>query len=307
MLQLLSCMVTLMKKNFMKQPDGFVEKGKESKVCLLKRSLYGLKQSPRQWNLRFDEYVSKHGFSRSQFDACVYIKVISSTIVIYMLLYVDDILIACKSKQEIVKLKTILKQEFEMKDLGRARKILGMEITRDRKNRILTLTQSSYLQKVLDRFGMNDAKSVNTPLAHHFKLSLDQCPSSAEEEKYMEKVPYASAVGSLMYSMVCTRPDLAYSVSMVSRYMANPGKEHWSALKWILRYVKGSITKGLVFDGLKDECRDSQVLKGYVDADYAGCLDTRKSLSGYVFVLFGIAISWKACLQKVVALSTTEA
>ena len=213
-----------------------------------------------------------------------------------MLLYVDDILIACKSKQEIVKLKTILKQEFEMKDLGYVRKILGMEITRDRKNRILTLTQAGYLKKVLDRFGMNDAKSVNTSLAHHFKLSLDQCPNSAVEERYMEKVPYASAVGSLMYSMVCTTPDLAYSVSMVSSYMANPGKEHWSALKWILRYIKGSITKGLVFDGLKAECEDSQVLKGYVDADYAGCLDTRKSLSGYVFVLFGTAIQGLSCI-----------
>ena len=161
-----------------------------------------------------------------------------------------------------MKLKSILKQEFEIKDLGNASKILGMEITRDRKSRILTLSQAGYLKKVLDRFGMSDAKPITTPLAHHFKLSLDQCPNSEEEERYMANVSYDSVVGSLMYSMVYTRPDLAYNVSMVSRYMSHPRKEHWFALKWILRYIKGSITKGLVFDGLKVDSVDSQVLSG---------------------------------------------
>ncbi|XP_073046052.1 secreted RxLR effector protein 161-like [Primulina eburnea] len=120
----------------------------------------------------------------------------------------------------------------------------------------------------------------------------------------MKRVPYASAVGSLMYLMICTRPDLAYSVSMVSRFMAHPGKEHWMALKWILRYIKGTMYKGLRYRG---DTVDGNVIKGYVDSDYAGSIDTRKSLTGYVFTLNDTAISWKATLQPVVALSSTEA
>ena len=111
-----------------------------------------------------------------------------------------------------------------MKDLGAAKQILGMRITRDRKNRKLTLSQNEYIQKVLKRFNMHNAKPVSTPFASHFKLSKEMCPKTQEDMDYMSKVPYASAVGSLMYAMVCTRPDIAHAVGVVSRYMKNPGK-----------------------------------------------------------------------------------
>ena len=117
-----------------------------------------------------------------------------------------------------------------MKDLGAAKKILGMEITRDRKSGLLFFSQHNYINKVLQCFNMHDAKPVSTPIAPHFKLLAAQCPSSDEDVEYMSNVTYSSAVGSLMYAMVCSRPDLSYAMSLVSRYMSNPGKEHWEAI-----------------------------------------------------------------------------
>jgi len=124
------------------------------------------------------------------------------------------------------KLKTQLSNEFEMKELGAAKKILGMEIRRDRQAGKLFLSQQRYIEKVLDRFNMNDYKPGSTPLAAHFKLSSDLCPYTKEDMEYMSHVPYANVIASLMYAMICIRPDLAYVVSMVSRYMHNPGKKH---------------------------------------------------------------------------------
>ena len=144
-------------------------------------------------------------------------------------------LIASKNRDEIERLKKQLASEFEMKDLGDAQRILGMEIRRDKKNGSVWLTQKSYLKKVLERFDMDDkTKPVCTPLAPHFKLSSSSCPRSQEERDYMAHVPYASVVGSLMSTMVCTRPDISQAVSMISRYMHNPGKNQWLAVKWIL-------------------------------------------------------------------------
>ena len=123
----------------------------------------------------------------------------------------------------------------------------------------------------------------------------------------MERIPYANLVGSIMYAMVCTRPDLSYSVSIVSRFMVDPCKEHWHALKCALRYIKGTIGKGLVFGSSKGVWSNEGVITGFVDSDFAGCLDSRKSLTGYVLTTFGTTITWRASLQKVVALSSTEA
>jgi hypothetical protein len=188
-----------------------------------------------------------------------------------------------------------------MKDLGAAKKILGMEITRDRKSSVLFLSQQNYIQKVLHRFNMHDAKSVSTPIASHFKLSALQCPSTDEDIEYMSRVPYSSAVGSLMYAMVCSRPDLSYAMSLVSRYLADPGKEHWRAVQWIFRYLRGTSKACLKFG------KTGEGLVGYVDSDFAADLDKRRSLTGYVFTVGGCAVSWKATLQSVVAQSTTEA
>ena len=166
------------------------------------------------------------GYSRCEYDCCVYVKCLDDSSFIFLLLYVDDMLIAAKNWHDVMELKALLGKEFDMKDLGDTKKILGMEIHRDRGSRKLWLSQQSYVEKVLDKFGMSSAKRVSTPLANHFKLSLDQCPKLDREIEDMAKVPYASAVGCLMYAMVCTRPDLAQAVSQVSKFMSKPGKQH---------------------------------------------------------------------------------
>ncbi|CAM8944240.1 unnamed protein product [Rhodiola kirilowii] len=294
----------------MRQPDGFVIGNKEEKVCLLKKSLYGLKQSPRQWYRRFDEFMIKQGYLRSAYDWCIYVsKDEDHNERVYLLLYVDDMLIASRNFNQIKRLKEQLNSSFEMKDLGPARKILGMQILRNMEQGTLFLNQQGYIEKVLTKFGMGNAKSVLTPIAQHFRLHKDQSPQFEKDISYMQEVPYSSAVGSLMYAMVCTRPDLAHSVSLVSRFMANPGKDHWAAVKWILRYLRGSTGIGLKYGGADQGGaeKEADMIMGYCDSDYAASIDTWKSQSGIVFTVFGTAVSWKATLQPVVALSTTEA
>ena len=160
-----------------------------------------------------------------------------------------------------------------------------MRIIGDKTNGTLKLSQSEYVKKVLSRFNMNEAKPVSTHLGSHFKLSKEQSLKTEEERDHMSKVPYASAIGSLMYAMVCTRPDIAHAVGVMSRFMSRPGKQHWEAVKWILRYLKGSSDTCLYFTGA------SLKLQGYVDADFAGDIDSRKSTNGFVFTLGGTVIS----------------
>ena len=150
---------------------------------------------------------------------------------------------------------------------------------------------------------MHQCKSVSTPLGHHTKLFVIQALETAEERPKMNQTPYASGVGSIMYGMVCSRPDLAHVVSMISRFMEDPGSAHWEALKWTLRYLNGSLQAGLRYKKIAHK----EAIIGYVDADFVGNVDTRKSLTGYVFTLYGTAISWKASQQSVVSLSTIEA
>ena len=146
---------------------------------------------------------------------------------IYLLLYVDDMLVATKNKLDIARLKELLNSEFDMKDLGPAKKILGMEIYRDRARGKLFLTQKSYIEKILSRFGIEKSKPISTPTSVSCKLFLSMSPQTEEKLAYMSRVPYVNAVGCLMYAMVCTRPDIAHAVSVVSRFMARPGREHW--------------------------------------------------------------------------------
>uniref|UniRef100_A0A3Q7IIL0 Reverse transcriptase Ty1/copia-type domain-containing protein n=1 Tax=Solanum lycopersicum TaxID=4081 RepID=A0A3Q7IIL0_SOLLC len=141
-----------------------------------------------------------------------------------------------------------------MKDLGPASQILGMQIVRDRKAKKLVLSQEKYIQKVLRRFSMDKAKVVSTPLAMHFKLSTKQCPSSDDEKEDMKKVPYASAVGSLIYAMVCTRPDIAHVVGVVSRFLSNTGREHWNVVKWVMRYLCGTSRGAVSWQSRLQKC-----------------------------------------------------
>ncbi|KAE8707655.1 ZNF511 protein [Hibiscus syriacus] len=179
-----------------------------------------------------------------------------------------------------------------------------MEISRDKKLGRLCFPQKEYLRKVLKSFGMNEkSKLVSTPLAPHFKLGASMSPKDDAEWEYMSKVPYTSVIGSLMYAMMCTRPDISQAIGVVSRYMHDPGKEHWQAVKWILRYILNTVDVGLVF---QQDKQDDQCVVGYYDSDYAGDLDKRRSTTGYVFTFAKAPVSWKSTLQSTVALSTTE-
>jgi len=231
----------------MKQPEGFVVPGEENPVRRLKKSLYGLKHAPQQGYKWFDAFKIEQGYIRCHYDNCIYFQQFGGSFV-YLLLYVDDMLIASKDKSLINKLKCQLSDEFEMKDLGATKKILGLEIHRDRKAGKLYLSQRKYLEKILDRLNMSNCKSVSTPLAAHFKLSFESYPKTKQDLEKMSHVPYSIAVDSLMYAMACTRPDLSYAVSVVSRFMHNPGNDHLDDVKWILRYVRCSRNKCLVFD-----------------------------------------------------------
>jgi len=210
-------------------------------------------------------------------------------------------LVAGSNMHEINVLKRKLANSFAMKDLDAAQQILGMRITRYRKNQKLTLSQNEYIEKVLKQFNMQNAKPVSIPLASHFKLSKEVCPKTQKEMAYMFKVPYASAVGSLMYAMVYMRPDIAHAVRVLSRDMNNPGKEHWMAVKWILRYLRGTTNQALCLGG------SNISLQGYVDADMAGDRDNKRSTIGYVFTVGGTAVIWVSKLQSVVSFSTMEA
>ncbi|GJZ78949.1 retrovirus-related pol polyprotein from transposon TNT 1-94, partial [Tanacetum coccineum] len=189
---------------------------------------------------------------------------------IYLLLYVDDMLIACKSKAEIGSTKSLLKKEFDMKEPGEAKKILGMEIIRDRSLKILRVSQPGYVSNILNNFRIDNGKSLKMPLGGYFKLSLKDCPDRDCDVERMGKVPYANSIRSLMYLMVCMRPDIAYVVYGIDR--------------------------GNHVD-----------VTSFVDSDYAKDSDKGRSITGYTFLVQGCVVTWKATLQHVVALSTIEA
>jgi hypothetical protein len=192
-----------------------------------------------------------------------------------------------------------------MKDLGAANFILGMEMKRDRANKKLWLNQRKYVEMILQRFNMHGSKPVKVPIPRGVKLFVDQCPKTQEEEEGMSHVLYASAVGSLMYAMVFTRLDIAHEVGVLSRYMSKLGKENWTTVKRVFRYLHGTTNYGLCYQGRSglDKVVD---INGFVDADWVGDMDHRRSTSGYVFNLFGEAINWMSKRQAVVALSTIE-
>lgn len=240
-------------------------------VCKLNKSLYGLKHSARDWYQKFHKFMLSQGYRRSEIDHCLYTKKSKDGSLLILILYVDDMLIAGRQLAEISALKSKMAKVFDMKDKGEASHMLGLRIRRDREKRLIYLSQEEYIDKVLQRFNMEKGKALLTPLPSYVKLSKQDCPESDAEKAEMDKVPYASAVGSLMYAMIATHPDIAFAVGVVSRYMSNPGKKHWEAVKGILRYLKE--TKHMCI------CYGSQELsvKGYTDSDYAGDLDKRRS------------------------------
>ena len=279
---------------YMEQPEGFKTKGKENHVCRLVKALYGLKQASRQWYKKMDEFLTcSLGLCRNIADECLYTGSSAGALVI-IALYVDDLLIACSDQEKLLEIKAELSKRFRMKDLNEARQCLGFEIHRDVQRGTLHLSQTKYANKVLCRFGMEQSKGVTTPMETGIDLN--------EKSEPALDIPYRQAIGSLMYLMVGTRPDIAFGISKLAKFVESPTLIHWNCVKRVLRYIKSTSARGICFDSKKD----LEPL-GFVDSDYAGDVTTRKSTSGYLFTMVGGAVSWCSRQQEVVALSSTEA
>lgn len=280
---------------YMKQPKGFVTEGKEHLVCKLKKSIYGLKQSPRCWNTALDSHLKEMGFTQSTSDPCIYMN--AGGDVTYIGVYVDDIILAGRSEDRIKEVKSALSRKFDIKDMGKLHHFLGMTVVQDEAQGYVWIGQPAHTENLLKKFGMQDCKPVGTPADISTKLV-----KATEQEKCIDQQLYQSAVGSLMYLSVSTRPDIAYAVGNLARFSSKPTKDHWTALKRVLRYLKGTVKHGILYSQ-----KGSTDSVGFSDADWAGDINDRKSTSGYLFQISGGAVTWKSKKQSCVALSTAEA
>ena len=279
---------------YMKQPKGFVQEGQEHLVCKLKRSIYGLKQSSRCWNSTLDSYLKQMGFVQTESDPCIY-RNSGGDVLIGV--YVDDMVFAGKNEKQLEEVKKTLAKRFDIKDMGKLHHFLGMKIVQNDQTGEVWMGQPLYTENLLQKFGMENAKPVSTPVDSNSKLV-----KATEDEDRIDQQLYQSAVGSLLFLSVGTRPDIAYAVSNVAKFSSQPTKKHWSAVKRIMRYLKGTVNFGLHYSKESPE-----KCVGYSDADWGGDLDDRKSTSGYLFQISGGPVSWRSKKQTSVALSTAEA
>ena len=279
----------LEKTTYMRIPDG-LEVNDKNAVLKLNKAIYGLKQSGRCWNRKFDDFLKNLGFLQSSADKCVYIATIDNK-KIYLALYVDDGLILAPDTNVLNKITDSLKLEFHI-TTSDLKYFVGMEIVRQPKS--IHIHQKNYIFKLLQKFNMVDANVVTTLADPNVRLKK---PANGEKQC---NPPYREA-GSLLFLSIVSRPDIAYAVSVVSRYLDNYDNSHWTAVKRIFRYLKGTDNFGIVYSN------QPNALIGYSDSDHAGDVDTRRSTTGYAFILSGGCITWASKRQSTVSLSTTEA
>lgn len=280
---------------FIKQPPGFEIKKQEMKVYKLRKALYGLKQAPRAWNKKIDGFLCQIGFAKCISEHGMYVKHSTDKGTLLVCLYVDDLLVTGSNEDAIAKFKSSMLNEFEMTDLGELSYFLGIEFKRTKDG--IVMHQSKYASDILQKFNMKDCNSAKTPSETGMRLEKDGI------EKEVNATMYRGIVGSLRY-LCSTRPDLAFSVGLISRYMEKPRMSHLLAAKRIMRYVKGTLNWGILFPTQK--VNKMERLIGYSDADWCGDKDDRKSTAGYCFFLGKAPISWCSKKESVVALSTCE-
>jgi hypothetical protein len=284
----------LKEEAYVAQPPGFIVKGAEGKVLRLKKALHGLKQAPRAWNAKLDATMLALGFQRSNSEHGFYTRSRRESRLIVGV-YVDDLIITGYGNDDIMAFKAEMKKVFRMSDLGLLSYYLGIEVHQDDTG--ITLCQSAYADKLLEHNGMKDCNPALSPMEARLKLSkVSNTPATDATE-------YRRIIGALRY-LIHTRPDLAFSVGYLSRFMEKPHEEHVVAVKRVLRYVAGTRSHGLLY------ARDKNCalkLTGYSYADMAGDIDTRKSTSGVIFLLGNSPVTWQSAKQKVVALSSCEA
>ncbi|GJU45860.1 retrotransposon protein, putative, ty1-copia subclass [Tanacetum coccineum] len=264
---------------YMEQPEGFVNPKYPNRVCKLKRSIYGLKQASRQWNKRFNDKIKKFNSTQNRDELCVYLKASGSNVT-FLILYVDDILIMGNNIPNVTSCKILPWKMFCYERF------------------------SAYIEKILKRFHIENPKRGTIPMQEKLRLSKSQGASTPAELKRMQNVPYASAVGSILYAMRCARPDVAFSQNITSRFQNNLGDLHWTTVKNILKYLRNYKDMFLVYGAdIKRELRVSC----YTDVGYLTDADDLKSQTGYVFVLNGGAVDWKSIKQSIFVTSSAEA
>jgi len=281
-------------------PIGFNGELPAGQALRLLKAMYGLKQAPRTWHIRLDQELSKIGLHASKADAGLYtVNSNDNAGNTYVLVYVDDLLITAPEYKVVASVKSQLQSTFDARDLGEAELFLGITITRDRQKKTIKLHQGRLITQMLGSYGLGSANPRATPFSAGLQLSADEGVLLTPEQATV----YRELVGKLLYLSNCTRPDIAYAAGVLARYMANPTAAHWTAAKTVARYIAGTSDTGLVYKG----GNKTLIMEGYCDADYAGDPDTRRSTTGYVFIMGGAAISWSSKRQPVVTASTMEA
>jgi hypothetical protein len=282
----------LQEEIYIEQPRGFEVRGQEEKVYLLKKALYGLKQAPRAWYSRIDDHLHKLGFVKSLSEATLYVKGADANLIIVSV-YVDDLLVTGSNKTQIEEFKAEMFDVFEMTDLGLMSYFLGMEVKQS--NDGIFICQHKYAKEIVKKFHMESCKSTSTPMNLKEKFSKNDGTNKADEGQYR------NLIGCVMY-LTATRSDIAFSVSLLSRFMHCASELHLQAAKRIVRYVKGTISYGIKYSHLQNF-----MLHGYSDSDWAGSVDDMKSTSGYCFSFGSGMFSWCSRKQDNVAQSTVEA
>ncbi|CAM8962917.1 unnamed protein product [Rhodiola kirilowii] len=283
-----------------KMPEASSSKPRERYSVKLERSLYGLKQSGRMWYNRLNEYLSQKGYVNDPLCPCIFIKKTTSGCVIIDV-YVDDLNII-GTNEEIHEVISYLKREFEMKDLGRTKYCLGLQIEHLQSG--ILAHQSNYTRKIIKRFNMDICNPLSTPMViRSLDVNKDPFrPCEDSEEILGSEVPYFSAIEALMYLTNCTRPDISFAVNLLARFSSAPTKRHWSGIKHVFRYLQGTIDLGLFYPN-----NAKPVLIGYADAGYLSDPHKGKSQTGYVITCGGTAISWRSQKQTVVPTSSNHA
>lgn len=282
---------------YMNQPPGFNFED-QRKVCLLKKSIYGLKQAARTWYEKVNEALIDGGFTQGKADPCLYTKKIGNDWC-YVLIYVDDVLVVCRTRDQVEAIRKLLASKFEIMDLGEIKHYLGIEVTRDEHGNF-ELRQSEYIDQVAKMFGLEEAKEAKTPM----EIGYYKSPSETSR-KLVNNKDYQKLLGCLLYISINTRPDITASVNILAQKTSSPSQEDWEQLKRVVRYLKG--TSELKLKLSDNGGVNGEELFGYSDANWAEDKETRKSNSGYVFFLNGGVISWSCRKQTCVSLSSTEA
>jgi len=278
---------------YMRQPEGY---GDESgHVCLLVKTLYGLKQAGREWNRELDNKLRRRGYARLRSDPCVYIWRTGEDFAI-ITVWVDDLLIFATTIRLRDKARADINQEWEATDLGEPTKIVGIEIsyTLD----AITICQSKYVESILRKEKMDKCNSVSTPLDPN--VPLEPNPEGNDGDRSNS---FARLLGELQFLANATRPDIAYAVNRLASYTDNPSFQHVCALKHVLRYLSGTRSLGIIYKALPPQ---PDFFYGYADAAYANA-DNNGSIAGYVFIAGAGAITWSSKKQVATMLSSTEA